>query len=168
VIPLNTYPINPLAFGQPNTNPYYTPMQNVIPNYPVVQQTAPHMDIQRVNGKDSAYAYNIGPNSSVILVDNLQPKIWVVTTDASGYKAVKGFTITPDEEDNTPIPAEGKVDPNEDLIRDLTERLNKLEEKVKDYEQSNSKPAYQSKSGNGNVQSNDRNGTSGKGSNRNA
>lgn len=167
---MNTYPINPLAVGQANFNPYYTPMQNVIPNYPVVQTQAPHMEVQRVNGKESVYAFAMGPNSSVILVDNLAPKIWFVTTDSSGYKAVTGFKIIPDEEEQ-PIQAEAKIQSEEsNIIEDLKDRINKLEEKVREYEQygqSNSKPSGSNRPTGTNAQSNDRSGSNGKGSNGN-
>ena len=160
---MNTYPFNPLTIGQPTYTPYYqTPVNQVIPNYqPVIPAQGPHMDIQRVNGKESAYAYNIGPNSSVILVDNLAPKIWIVTTDSSGFKAVNGFRIIPDDEETQPITIEEKEDP----VKALTERIDKLEERMNSYGQSNSKSSWQNKQSHGNAQPNDRNGQSVKGSN---
>ena len=176
---MNTYPMNPLTVGQANFNPYYTPMQNpFIPNYPVVQQptAAPQRKVDCVNGKESAYTFPMGPNSSAILVDNLSPRIFFVTTDASGYKAVKSFKIKDDEDDITskPIEANGDVSTDEsETVKELTERLNKLEERMTGYEQSNAsgKPDTrsfgQSKSGNGSYQSNDRNGQNSKGSNGN-
>lgn len=171
---MNIYPTNPMAIGQTNYNPYYTPMQNpVVPNYPVVQQSAPHMEIQRVNGKESAYAYNIGPNSSVILVDNLAPKIWMVTTDSSGYKAVNGFKVIPDDDESIPVQEHSNQNGNgssekDDLINKLTERIDILEKRLDEYgqfSQSTSRSSGQDKPVNGTVQSNDRNGQSGKGSN---
>ena len=119
------YPNNPLGMY----NPYLSQMnqQQFIPNYQPVAAPAPHMEIQRVNGKESAMSYAIGPNSSVILVDNLAPKIWLVTTDASGFKAITGFKIIPDEEDSKP------AEETESPIEQLTKRMDKLEERVNKY-----------------------------------
>ncbi len=162
------YPMNPLNIGTTNYNPYYTnPVNSMVPNYqPVIPAQGPHMEIQRVNGKESAYAYSIGPNSSVILVDNLAPKIWIVTTDSSGYKAITGFKIIPDDEESAePIQIEEtKSDEDPEYIKKLIERIDKLEERIESYGQSNSEPSWQSKSVNGNAQPNDRNSQISKGS----
>lgn len=160
---MNTYPYNPLAVGQPSFNPYlpqpvYNPVQQVPQVQPIPVVQGPRMEIQSVNGKESALAFAIGPNSSVILADAINPKIWIVTTDSSGFKAVKGFKIIPDEDE----PAPEKV--QEDKMSALEERLTKLEERMNDYGQSNSKSAWQNKSGNAGNQPNDRNGSVSKGS----
>lgn len=159
------YPNNPLSgFNPYYSNPFIQNPASMVPNYPVVQQTSPHMEINCVNGKESAHAFAMGPNSSAVLVDNLEPKIWLVTTDSSGYKAVNGFRIIPDNEE-TPIEADGKVEEEkEDPIKILTERIDKLEERMSNYGQSNAKSSWQNKSSNGHVQSNDRNGQGIKGS----
>ena len=152
------YPMNPLG-GYP-INPYASftnPINPVVPNYQPVVSQGPRMEIQRVNGKESAYAYSIGPNSSVVLVDNLSPRIWIVTTDSSGFKAVNGFKIVPDDEESAPI-----VD---DPIKQLTKRLDELEERMNGYGKSNSKSSMPNKSGNAGNQPNDRNGQGGEGSN---
>lgn len=165
---MSVYPNNPLIQG--NT-PYYQnniPFNPVIPNYPTIQHQAPQMQINCVNGRESAQAFSIGPNSSVVLVDNLEPKIWIVTTDSSGYKAVNGFRIIPDNEPQQPIPAEGKVE-TPDPIKDLTERIEKLEERMNNNGnangQSNNRSSYQNKSGNDNYRPNNRNGSGSQGSN---
>lgn len=167
------YPSNPLTMGNAMFNPYYSAVQNpIVPNYPVVQQqTAVQRKVECVNGKESAYTFPMGPNSSVILVDNLSPKIFFVTTDASGYKAVKTFKIIPDEEETSQaIEAEGSI-VKDDSVQELMERLNKLEERMADYEQSNgagqsnSKSFNTVKSSDGDVKPNDRNGQNSKGSN---
>lgn len=160
---MNAYPFNPLTIGQATFNPYNT-YQNFNPysfiaQNPVMQQ-GPHMEIQRVNGKESAYAYAIGPNSSVILADSTEPKIWLVTTDSSGFKAVNGFRITPDEEEPKETPV---IQTTGEQISNLEERMAKLEERMNSYGQSDTKPAWKNKSGNGCIQPNDRNGTSSKG-----
>ena len=167
---MGIYPTNPLNVGQPNFNPYFTPVQNpIVPNYPVVQQPAPHMEIQRVNGKESAFAYPIGPNSSVVLVDNLASKIWIVTTDSSGFKAVNGFKVIPDDEEAyPPIQQDQEIKMEENpAVKELTDRIEKLEERMDSYVKPDTKSFGQNKPGNGNAQSNDRNGSGSKGSDGN-
>ena len=149
----NIYPNNPFS----QYNPYFQQNQyQPVQNYQPITSQGPHMEIQRVNGKDAAYAFAIGPNSSVILADTMLPKIWIVTTDAAGYKVVTGMNVTPDEE---PIRVEGNTEEKEDPIKILTDRIDKLEEKVKNYGKSDSRSSWQNKSGNANAQSNDRNGS---------
>ena len=126
-------------------NPY-------LPNLP--QTYAPQMEIQKVNGEESTKAYSIGPNSSVILLDTNDPLIWVVTTDASGYKTIKPFTITPYIPDE-PI----KADEIKSQIDSISDRLNKLEEVVN--RESYHEPSWKNKPGNANSFSNGRNGQGG-------
>ena len=166
------YPMNPLTVGQANFSPYYSPLNfnPVVPNYQPVTAPAPSRQIDCVNGRDSALAFQLGPNSSVILADNLEPKIWVVTTDASGYKAIKGYKIIEDEEtpniSNGPASDESEQNSKwKETLESFNNRLDKLEERLNEYGQSNTRNAYQSKSGNARTQPDDRNGQSGKGSN---
>ena len=170
---MNTmYPMNPLNNGTSMFNPYYNMQNPVIPNYPVVQQqnSASIRKVECVNGKESAMTFPLGPNSSVILVDNLSPRVFLVTTDASGYKAIQAFKITPDDEEakEQPIQAEGSVIRDDNEVAALKDRLDQLEERLKKYEQqsdeSHAESTYTGKSGNGNAQPNDWNGKGGKGS----
>ena len=164
---MNLYPNNPLMVGQANFNPYLSqiPVNPVIPNYqPVVSAQGPHMEINRVNGVESVYAFPMGANSSVILVDNTKPKIWLVTTDSSGFKDVHGFKITPDD-DEIKESAPVQETPKEDPLKAINERLDKLEERMSTYGQSNNRSSWQSKSSNGNAQPNDRSSSGSKGSN---
>ena len=154
---MTMYPNNPMNFGNPIYNPYLNnfaqnPIQ--IPNYQPVQMPGPHMEVQRVNGgKESAMAFSMGPNSSAILVDNNKPKIWFVTTDSSGYKAVNGFWIIPDNGEDEP-PVIGKVEEEpvktgtDDPIKALNERLDKLEERIEHYGKPDRKPSWQNKPSN--------------------
>ena len=134
------YPNNPLVSGQIGFGPYIPqPVYWQPQPMPMPQQSqAPHMEVCPVNGKEGALAFSIGPNSSVILPDSVQPKIWVLTTDASGTKAVKGFRIIEDEEE---IPEK-----QDDPIAKLNERLLKLEERMECYGQPDSGSADESKS----------------------
>ena len=69
-------------FNNPYINPYgmgqtYTP--------PVFPQNA---QVVKVNGENGARAYQIGPNSSALLLDESGALVWLCTTDGAGYKTV--------------------------------------------------------------------------------
>lgn len=144
---MGIYPQNPLQQGQ---SPYYY-NQPVI-QYQPVQAPLPHREIDQVNGIESAYAFPLGPNSSVVLVDTIQPKIYIVTTDASGFKVVTPMRVSPDNENNKEsAPAE---QPKEDPIEKLNKRLDQLEERMERYGKPYHKPTGQNKPGNAGTQSN--------------
>ena len=126
-------------------NLQYPFMQNYFP--------APQMEIQRVNGEESAKAFPIGPNSSVMLLDSDNPLIWVVTTDASGYKTVTGFNITPY------IPKQPVTTSDiKDELSAIVKRLDSIEERMNKNVQSNNGSFGKNKPGYSGSQSNDRNG----------
>lgn len=139
-------------------NPYVTPY---FPNYagmtqPVVNPgisyaSLPQTEIDKVSGEESARAYPIGPNSSAIVLDTKDPLVWVITTDASGYKTVTPFTITP----YTPEKPVSASDIKDEL-NTVIDRLNRLEAKINN-EQSNYVLAGEDKPGDANVKSNGRN-----------
>jgi hypothetical protein len=62
----------------------------------------------------------MAPNSSILLLDETAPIIWLKTTDGASYPTVTGYTITPIETQTT-----SKV--NTDYSA-LEERIAKLEE----------------------------------------
>ena len=133
---MNTNPYNPYTYNPYAINNPVQPIQFSAP--------APIMEIPKVNGEESARAFNIGPNSSVILMDNDKPLIWVVVTDASGFKTVTPFTISPYTPEQ-PVSAEalkGEMD-------GIYDRLSKLEERMNGYAQSDTKSSGKVKSGNG-------------------
>ena len=151
---MGIYPQNPLQQGQ---SPYYY-NQPVI-QYQPIQAPAPHMEINQVNGVESAYAFPMGPNSSVVLVDTILPKIYIVTTDASGFKVVTPMKVAPDD-GNTQEAAPAE-EPKEDPIEKLNKRLDRLEERMERYGKPYHKPSGQNKPGNAGAQPNDRNGANG-------
>lgn len=80
-----------------NNNPYNPQMplygqQNYYNNFQ--QQQQPHYEIIKVNGKPGVDAFRMGPNSSIILVDETTNLVWFVRTDGAGYKEATPFTIT--------------------------------------------------------------------------
>lgn len=58
--------------------------------YPYARQ-----EVIRVNGKNGADAYQMAPNSSVLLLDETAPIIWLKTTDGASYPTVTGYEIRP-------------------------------------------------------------------------
>ena len=75
-------------------NPYALQMQNLqnqLQQMNPYQQNQNSNQIQYVNGIESANAYQMSPNSSVLLMDNNLPRFYVKTTDAAGMASVKTF-----------------------------------------------------------------------------
>ena len=53
----------------------------------------PRMEVIRVNGENGADAFQLGPNSSVLLLDETAPIVWLVQTDGAGYKTKTPYDI---------------------------------------------------------------------------
>ena len=104
-------------------NPYYPQLPLQFPQQ--MSPVPPRMEIQKVSGEDSAKAFPIGPDSSAILMDLNDPLIWVITTDASGFKNVTPFSISPYVKEE-PVKASDITA----QIDELNNRLNKLEERM--------------------------------------
>lgn len=68
-------------------NPYMQYQQNA---YQHTKQ-----EVVKVNGENGARAYQIGANSSALLLDESGLMVWLVTTDGAGYKTVMPYDITP-------------------------------------------------------------------------
>lgn len=79
------------------------------------QQYAPKSEVVKVNGRNGAEAYQLAPNSSILLLDEKEPIIWLKTTDGAGYATVTPYTIAP----YTPEPP---ID-----IKALEERIRRIE-----------------------------------------
>ena len=78
----------------------------------------PHYNIIQVKGQNGADAFQMAPNSKVLLLDEDNPLVWFVQTDGAGYKTITPYTITPYQ----PAPP---ID-----INSLNQRLTALEEKI--------------------------------------
>lgn len=72
--------------------------------------------VLRVNGKQGAEAFEMMPNSSAILMDDSGPMVWLVQTDAAGFKQMKAFDIAP------------HVEPEPITLNDIDARMRRLEE----------------------------------------
>lgn len=82
------------------------------------QGNLPHCEIVRVNGRNGAEAYRMAPNSSCLLLDETAPLVWLCQSDGAGYHTVTPYRI----EAYTPEP--------EPDIRDIYDRLRRLEERI--------------------------------------
>ena len=101
-----------MNYQNPFINPY-----GAMPQYPPVMPAAAQQ-VVRVNGENGARAYQIGPNSSAMLLDESGLMVWLVTSDGAGYKTVQAYDITPHKEETRPA------------MTDLEDRIRRLEEKV--------------------------------------
>ena len=52
-------------------------------------------EVVRVNGQNGANAYQLASNSSILLLDETAPIIWLKTTDGAGYATVTPYKIEP-------------------------------------------------------------------------
>ena len=70
---------------------YYNPFAQ---NYAQPTVAQKH-EVIRVNGKGGADAFQMAPNSQVLLLDESAPIVWLKTTDGAGYPTVTAYNITP-------------------------------------------------------------------------
>ena len=78
-------------------------------------------EIIRVNGENGAKALQMPPNSSVLLLDESAPIVWLKTTDGAGYPQLSAYEIKPHTLQTT-------VDGN-----NLEARIRRLEELYESY-----------------------------------
>lgn len=88
--PNNLYGMNGLQMQVPNS---LGAMQN-------------NQEIIRVHGEEGAKAFGLGPNSSVLLMDETDNIVWAKVTDGAGYATLRGFRITPIETTVAAAPSE--------------------------------------------------------------
>ena len=77
-------------------------------NFNAVQNQVPPVQVVRVNGRNGAEAYSIGPNSSALLLDEGGTLVWLITTDGAGYKTISAYDITPHQ--TAPAPDFGSLE----------------------------------------------------------
>ena len=127
--------------------PYYNPswpqQQHLNNTNNMFNNTLPQYNIVQVNGENGANAFQMGPNSQILLLDETAPIVWFVQTDGAGYKTVTPYTITPYK---APQPVD---------LHSLEDRLTALEEKVNAQSHfGTSKPAKKQQSPNPNESAN--------------
>lgn len=87
-----------------------------MPNYQQQQMQQPQrQEIIHVNGAQGANAYQMAPNSNVLLLDDTAPIIWLAQTDGAGYKTVTPYDISPHQTQTV-------------NVSDLEKRIKKLED----------------------------------------
>lgn len=100
----------------PFLNPYGMQQPQGMPmNYPV----SPQMQVTKVNGENGARSFQMGANSSALLLDESGVMVWLCTTDGAGYKSVSAYDIVPHQE--VPKPDFGTL---ESRIQRLEEIVN--------------------------------------------
>ena len=98
-------------------NPFINP-DGMAPQYtPQVMPAAPQQ-VVRVNGENGARAFQIGANSSALLLDESGLMVWLITSDGAGYKTVQAYDIAPHKAEQAPD------------FGGLEDRIRRLEEKV--------------------------------------
>ena len=100
-------------------NPYQT--YSGYPNYPTtpnIYAPLPQQQVTRVRGRESAQAVNLAPNSSILLLDETAPLVWLCTSDGVGRVTAEAYDISP-HKDAPPV----------DMVS-VEARLSRLEELV--------------------------------------
>ena len=86
-------------------------------NYNSVMQSR----VAEVNGINGANAYQLAPNSSVLLLDSQKPIVYLKQTDGAGYGTVNSFDLVEHKDESTKN------------FENIDERLKRLEQMI--YEQ---------------------------------
>lgn len=110
-----------------NYNPFFNPYGYQQQYQPAVQQ--PTSQVVRVNGENGARSFQMGPNSSALLLDESGTMVWLCTADGAGYRTVTPYDIVPHQ--TAPQPDFGS----------LETRITRLEEIV------NAKPVNATRKG---------------------
>lgn len=112
----NMYGYQPQQMGM-NTSPYQSRLNAFQGDF---QQ---RYEIIRVNGKNGVDALNMPPNSSVLLLDETQPVVWLAQTDGAGYKTATPYSITPYVAEPAPDTKslEARIKRLEDLINEQSD-----------------------------------------------
>lgn len=95
---------------------------------PFQQVSQPISQPQYVNGRQSADAFQMQPNTTVILWDSNEPIFYVKQADASGFCSIKSFRFT-EVEDAAPVDVKEFVTKKE--FDDFKNSLNKRNNFVK-------------------------------------
>lgn len=85
-------------YQTPFFNPYGFMGQYQQPQTPV----QPSSQVVRVNGENGARSFQMGANSSALLLDESGLMVWLVTSDGAGYKTVSPYDIVPHKSEPQP------------------------------------------------------------------
>ena len=90
--------------------------------YPQVP-AQPRNEIIRVHGEEGAKAYQLPPNSAILLLDDANPILWFKSTDGAGYPQITAYDISPH------VQTREIAQPAPDYAA-LEERISKLERRL--------------------------------------
>lgn len=114
--------------GNNYVNPYYNPygaqFQNQYQNN--YANTLPQQQVVKVNGENGARAFQMGANSSVMLLDESGTIVWLKCTDGAGFPTITPYDIIPHQVAKQPD------------YSTLENRVAKLEEMINEYATTNS------------------------------
>ena len=110
-----------MNYQNPFLNPYGFMQQQQYPQMPQVQQPT---QVVRVNGENGAKSFQMGANSSALLLDESGLLVWLVTSDGAGYKTVSAYDIVPHQEAPKPdySSLEDRIKRLEDIVNGNTKR----------------------------------------------
>ena len=89
--------------------------------YPMNYNSVMPSRVAEVNGINGANAYQLAPNSSVLLLDSQKPIVYLKQTDGAGYGTVNAFDLVEHKDERTKN------------FENIDERLKRLEQMI--YEQ---------------------------------
>ena len=116
--------INPFGYGQQMQQQYMQPGM----------QQAPTQQVVRVNGENGARAFQIGANSSALLLDESGLMVWLITSDGAGYKTVQAYDIAPHQTAQAPDYGglENRIKRLEEIVNGYTGNTSAVREKQHD------------------------------------
>ena len=117
---MNGYPYGNYANNVPNFNQNNS-AYNSYQNLQNVQPQQNFQQIIKVNGIEGAKAFQLGANSSVMLLDAQEPIVWLKTSDGAGFSTITPYEISKVEKTE-----------NKDINLELNSRIEKLEKKVEE------------------------------------
>ena len=99
-----------------------------------VQQAQPQTQVVRVNGENGARSFQLGANSSALLLDESGLMVWLVTSDGAGYRTVSAYDITPHQVSPAPdfSTLENRIKKLEEIVNGNTKRTTSTGKKSSD------------------------------------
>ena len=115
-------------------NPFLNPYGVYPQQYQQIAQNQPVQQVVKVNGENGAKTYQLGANSSALLLDESGTMVWLVTTDGAGYKSVSAYDIIPHQTVPTPDygTLENRIAKLEEIVNGYSRNLNAVGKKQSD------------------------------------
>lgn len=84
---------SPFTYQNTYPNPYSSYYPAATGNNPYQPQL--RQEIAKVSGENGAKAFQLPARSSILLLDENEPIIWLKQTDDAGYPSLTAYSITP-------------------------------------------------------------------------